>query len=493
MLTIFVLFNSLSPVFADENFATQIQNQKEEGRMSLELWVAEMSDINANIWTSVMANMDSDEGAGGGGGGFGDANQVKVSGLIPLVTNGVGSMVGSPPVESKEYFAYLGQNLGIVSPAYAQGTGWKALTPILPIWRAFRNLAYIFFVFIFIIIGFMIMFRSKIDPQTVISIQSALPKIIITLLLITFSYAIAGLLIDLIYVIIFIIVGLFNFTGLIDGANALQTVRQQLVTGNLWELTYSKKFFALGPAKAVQGIVQSLLLDTNESATIASNVIGGIMLKAAQLFFLIVLLFNIIKVFYQLMLSYVGIVVSVVFSPIILLFNALPGSDTVQKWLRGLAANILVFPAVALMFLLAAVFIGNPTHLDGDCVPGCGDNNSWCIACDVGYYSQRQSGQVWVPPFLSFIGQEGMGPNPFMTIIAFGMVTMTAKIPDVIKSVLGVEGKLGAMATQQIIGSMAKPIQTRQAYKQWRSRKRSEAFTEMQLKNARMQRMQQGG
>jgi len=66
--------------------------------------------------------------------------------------------------------------------------------------------------------AFMIMFRVRISPQTVITVQSALPKIIFTLILITFSYAIAGFLIDLMYVVI----GIFSFIvtqgGIFDGS-----------------------------------------------------------------------------------------------------------------------------------------------------------------------------------------------------------------------------------------------------------------------------------
>ena len=43
----------------------------------------------------------------------------------------------------------------------------------------------------------MIILRIKINPQTVITIQSAIPQVFTTLILVTFSYAIAGLVIDL--------------------------------------------------------------------------------------------------------------------------------------------------------------------------------------------------------------------------------------------------------------------------------------------------------
>ena len=109
------------------------------------------------------------------------------------------------PASSIDYLAYVNQNLSnkkIVKPAYAQeGYGFRVLQPILPVWKALRNVSYFVFIIAFIVYGFMIMFRVKINPQTVISIQLALPKLIATLLLITFSYAIAGLIIDFFYII----------------------------------------------------------------------------------------------------------------------------------------------------------------------------------------------------------------------------------------------------------------------------------------------------
>ena len=85
-------------------------------------------------------------------------------------------------------------NVGITQPVYAQGIGFSALTPTLQVWKAFRNLSYFLFIIIFIVVGFMIMFRAQINPQTVVTVQAALPKIVVTLIMITFSYAIAVLL-----------------------------------------------------------------------------------------------------------------------------------------------------------------------------------------------------------------------------------------------------------------------------------------------------------
>jgi len=112
-------------------------------------------------------------------------------GMIGTISTLIAGIYAVPPASGIAYLADIGEKLDLIKPTYAQetGTGFGKLTVYLPIWRAFRNIAYVFFVLIFVFMGFAIMFRVKINPQTVITIQSALPKIVLALLLVTFSYA----------------------------------------------------------------------------------------------------------------------------------------------------------------------------------------------------------------------------------------------------------------------------------------------------------------
>lgn len=137
---------------------------------------------------------------------------------------GLITSLSSPPVSTHEYFAYLGRKLNLVSPAYAQGFGYEALNSLLNLWNAFKNLSYVFFIIVFVVTGFAIMFRAKIDPQTVINMQNALPRIVVGLILVTFSYAIAGLFVDLIYVIFFLMVSAVQaFGGITEAEAAVMT------------------------------------------------------------------------------------------------------------------------------------------------------------------------------------------------------------------------------------------------------------------------------
>lgn len=113
------------------------------------------------------------------------------------------------PVSSAGYADYAMQNFGITKNAYAaneNGVGYSRLQPLIPIWAKFRDIAYLFFILAFTVIGLAIMFRVKIDARTVMTIQNQIPKIIIALIMVTFSYAIAGFLIDMMYVLLYLVV-----------------------------------------------------------------------------------------------------------------------------------------------------------------------------------------------------------------------------------------------------------------------------------------------
>lgn len=119
-------------------------------------------------------------------------------GLLGATGSLLTGLFTNPPLRTADYLADVGRGFGIIPQAHAQvgGSGSGVLNPILKLWEVSRNLAYLFLIIIFIIIGLMVMFRQKINPQTVITAQAALPGLILGLILITFSYFFAALISD---------------------------------------------------------------------------------------------------------------------------------------------------------------------------------------------------------------------------------------------------------------------------------------------------------
>ncbi|MDO9028041.1 MAG: hypothetical protein Q7U68_04180, partial [Candidatus Roizmanbacteria bacterium] len=140
-----------------------------------------------------------------------DADKNYNKSIFGFITKLIVMPYANPPA-SGVMWAYEGlQNAGFVPKTMAaEGIGFAAIKPFSNLWKIFRDLSYMLLVIVLIAIGFMIMFRAKINPQTVISVENALPKIVIALILITFSFAIAGFLIDLMYVVIIIIISVLS-------------------------------------------------------------------------------------------------------------------------------------------------------------------------------------------------------------------------------------------------------------------------------------------
>jgi hypothetical protein len=176
------------------------------------------------------------------------------TGRIGFVENGGGAVaaVGSlitvlytPPMHTGDYVNYLSQNFGVSKPTYAApvnnpcsndpgGIGYCGLKQLnlIGAWSVFRNIVYLIFILVFVVIGIAIMLRVKIDPRTVMTIQNQIPKIIIGILMVTFSFAIAGFLIDIMYVTIYLFFNVFSEAAKsIPGAN-LNTLNPIFLQGS---------------------------------------------------------------------------------------------------------------------------------------------------------------------------------------------------------------------------------------------------------------------
>lgn len=328
-------------------------------------------------------------------------------GAIAGLVNFIALIYSNPPVSSKEYFADVGKSLGIVKTAYAQGIGFSGLKNLLPLWKAMRNLAYIAFVIVFLFMGLAIMLRIKLDPKTVVTIQNAIPKLVIGLVLVTFSYAIAGLMIDLIYLIIYL--GVLALQGPLTAANpaGYSIVSDQAKYANLGfgdtVLTIVGGTFKGIFGNWTTGIGGGILI-------ILSGLAAGLLVPATGMVVLgallpaliigIIVLFLVFKLLFSLIGCYITIIVSVIIAPLQILLGVFPGSQGgFSAWFRNLLANILVFPAVALVILIGWLLTG-------------------------GNY-----GPTWSPPGLS------MGAGALMTpILGIGMLLLVNKVPDIVKN-----------------------------------------------------------
>lgn len=267
---------------------------------------------------------------------------INDTGVIGALASMVGSMYANPAADTQTYLAYIMNDtgLGLVQPAYAQGIGFSALSPILSAWIGFRNLAYVIFVLVFLIIGFMIMTRQKLGSQTVITAQQAIPRVIVALLAVTFSYAIAGLMIDLMYMIMYLMLAVFG-----HGAN----MQDEFLSGNVF--SFATRLVGAG-FESSQVAISEFVEQEIVSWPVISDVFKFMAGLTVGVIIGIAVLFSVFSLFIELIKTYFSIVVSITLSPLLLMMGAIRGNNVFFSWLQSLFANLMAFPAVLFALLL---------------------------------------------------------------------------------------------------------------------------------------------
>ncbi|MBI2405937.1 hypothetical protein HYV21_02695 [Candidatus Microgenomates bacterium] len=370
------------------------------------------------------------------------------TGALPTMGVAIAGMITNPPASGFNYLADIGGRLHIVKPAYAQqaGFGFGAIEPFLRAWRAVRNLAYLLFVLAAIGFGFAIMLRTRISPQAVITVQSALPRIIIALILITFSYAIVGFLIDIIYVGFGILVfGLtsLGLQGIYDPVARYQEystagfgqtagfIFSKGLTGG-WDLLKGAAGAAPVLSAATGGIIGgaiALLIAIVPGAALGGVAVG---LLPILLGLILAIIFFFFRVLFALARAYLLLLLHLILAPLFILWGIVGGGGIWSGWLRGLTANLLVFPVVGTVIWLTYLLI---TLVD------------------------QASGTLWAPPYI------GGGADIIKGMIALGAVMLLPSIPDFINQILGVRAGVPLQLPQvqaqlqQALGNLAQLVQ----------------------------------
>jgi len=306
--------------------------------------------------------------------GFCPQGLTNQTGFIPALAMATQQFYDVRPANLALWLQDTGKTLGFIpKSAYAQGVGFSGLAPLLDIWKAFRNIAYTLLSIAIIIFGFMIMFRRKIDPQTVASIQEALPRIIICLILITFSYAIAALLIDLMYVILLVAYQLFLTSGALGNAPQiggtpirilfLELTRTRPLLDIILGGDLREAFLGVFPAGLgdLFTIASQLFHDGSSGGNIfqqaISGLIGGIIGGALVGFLLVILVAVLfIRLFFLFLGAYVQIIFQVVFGPLYILSDVIPGNNNIAMWIKNIVANLSVFALSGILFMLTIAF-----------------------------------------------------------------------------------------------------------------------------------------
>lgn len=386
---------------------------------------------------------------------------------VGFISNLIVFPYANPPASGIFWVSDTLKNAGLIPKTYAaEGIGLAAIMPLMSIWKAFRDISYMLLVLVLITIGFLIMFRTKINPQTVITVENALPKIVIAMIFITFSFPIAGFLIDLMYVLIIIVIQILSpqliETKVINNTQELVSQYLNPSFGKIFPPNFFKNYLPIGIdmynilpegikliltpimqfiAGMIAGGIAKSMMSTNEGIIKSlvksfNNIAGGtfswgelprligVILDILIFLFLAIfgmplllgilvfftLIFVIFRIFFALLFDYVSIILLIIFSPIILIFEALPGKNTFSFWIKNLMANLLGFVAVITLILISSL-IGAT------------------------FNSLSKNSTVWAPPFIF-----GINADSLSGLIGLGIFLL---IPDLLKMIKGAVGAKG--------------------------------------------------
>ncbi len=348
------------------------------------------------------------------------------------------------PLSGISYTKDLARNFHIIPRADAQaGFGYGALTPVQRFWGMSRDVTYGLMVLIIIIMAFMIMFRTKISPQTVITVQSALPKVIITLVLITFSYAIAGFVVDLVYVVL----GLLSliFSGVIGTSAA--TLFSLMVNGP--NVTIGTGTIGTGIIGAFIIYIIAFILCALVTIIGAFGILGGIafvglvagtggIALVVGLIILIALvllaLWSGLKTVWTLVKAFSTILLLVIFAPFQIAIGAVYSGTGFGAWLKSLLGNVAVFVVVNVLLLFSFLFLieavnetfAGYTGAFGTSIP----DALWSVTLGPGAAGVLTGNATGWPPLLAF------SPALIYLATSFVLFLMIPKASELTKSVI---------------------------------------------------------
>ena len=241
---------------------------------------------------------------------------------------------------------------------YAEDGTWSGYSEleaagIQPLWTDILNLAYLFFVIVMIIAGFMIMFRHKIGGQAMVTLGNVLPNVIIALVVATFSFAIAGLIIDFGGLIIALISGIFKISEDVSISNFGS------LFGNVFRGDVVIATILTGLTGSAFGVGLLALLQI-PGVKVFVGLVGGVVM----FIILAIIAIGAVKVLITLFKAYFQLLISVILGPLQITLGAIPGNNkAIMNWMKGVLRNVLVFPVVYFIINLPYALQGESSSI----------------------------------------------------------------------------------------------------------------------------------
>ncbi|MEI7578830.1 MAG: hypothetical protein WCJ58_02190 [bacterium] len=331
---------------------------------------------------------------------------------------------------------------------YYPGQGYNLLRPVMVLWQWIRNIVYFIFIIIMIVIGLMVLFRTSLGGQTLVTITNSLPAMLWAILLVTISYPICGFAVDMIYIgsgfmqsimitgpnapgkeflnsnFIDSIIVWGSPNGKYKDVNYLQPDDAEMSIWSIWATSNSGvcgdadcKEISIIPDALGNHPVFSWFLAPIKTMQLVSGTSGG---NTLMVLFLAIATFQAsVKILWALLKAWATLILAPIWSPVILMAAAIPGNSgkTLSSLIRTLATASLTFVAIYATFLFMVV-VGQSTNFTG---------------------SYKSIGELsFMPPLLGYgYDQTGIGgTNLVKTLLIFVLFMFAPTIPDLVASII---------------------------------------------------------
>ncbi|OGC68205.1 hypothetical protein A2415_02835 [candidate division WWE3 bacterium RIFOXYC1_FULL_39_7] len=203
------------------------------------------------------------------------------------------------------------------------------INAVLEIWKITRNVAYALMAIIMLYVGITIITRRRINQQVVVNVQYALPKIVIALVLIAFSYPIGAFITSLTWSLYYSMGGIISTLSTATGGGDY-TVQLGAGVGGIAVLVIGFILVSSGSGLAV-GIIVAL----------AAVILFGLYLFAL----------------FKALFIYMKMITSIVVSPIRFAVSAIPGNDNqIVTWFKQMVAWSLGIISITAIINLIHMF-----------------------------------------------------------------------------------------------------------------------------------------
>lgn len=302
------------------------------------------------------------------------------SGLLELAAN-FGNYAGSDaqhiPIRYAYYFNDVAIRTPLLNSVYAQqpqnSGAFVGGTFVLEMWKIVRNISYGLLATVSLISGVMIIARKQINPQTVVTVQLVIPKLIIAAVLVTFSYVIGSTFVQMIIPLN----GIARFT-MMEAAQGFGVPNFSQI--NVGSDTVNDMVFVV---LATLGLVA---VGTDQAQTAAPFFAGAnpvIYLMLILVFVLMIIAF----LYAALMILVVSLrlAIDTVIAPIIFVMGAIPGNEAMTiNWFKRQFARVLAVPAMQLAILSVLVLFrsavnAGDNYVTGDWITVGGGIEAWFI------------------------------------------------------------------------------------------------------------------